>query len=68
MLSKKQVKRVCYELINNRYPGYYLLMDRINNETYASLWGKNEQRVEIAMSRRQTVPVKAYVANYQIHK
>lgn len=65
-LSKKKSRLVCNSYIEERYPGYGLLMDRSSRETYISLWGKGVNRIEVVFPRKCKGEVAARVAHYKI--
>lgn len=66
LLSKRTSRLVCNNYIEERYPGYGLLMDRLGREVYMSLWGKGVDRIEVVFSRKCTTEVTARVAHYKI--
>lgn len=67
MMTLKNARKICSNLIKNQYPGYVLLTDTLGPKAYLSVWARERERIEIAFSRRVIGDnVKANVAHYKI--
>ena len=66
-MTRWKAREIGNSIIQNRYPGFYLIMDRITKDSYISLWGLDTQRVELAFANR-TSNNSAFITEYKIQK
>ena len=65
-MTCRKARRICGGLVENKYPGFALMMDRIDPYTYMSLWGCGERRIEIVFPRKNKGEIKAHIAEYRV--
>ena len=67
-MNHKRARKICHMIVETYCPGYYLLMDRLSRDSYASLWGLGENRVEIMFAKNAKEGDPVYMAKYELTK
>lgn len=66
VLSIKKARSICTGIIEERYRGFSLMMDQVNNGVYMSLWGLGDRRLEVMFSCRNNREVPVYASEYAL--
>lgn len=67
-MKHKRAQKICHGIVDKYYPGYYLLMDRLSRDAYASLWGLGTERVEIVFANDAKEGDPVYMTKYELTK
>ena len=64
-MTIRRARKICNGIIEDRFPGYKLIMDRFSGKGYVSLWGEGRRRVEIVFPRKLAENLVAHIAEYK---
>ena len=66
VLSVMQARSVCSGIVEERYPGFQLLMDQLSETVYMSLWGLGMRRLEVIFACGGIGEIPVYASEYTL--
>lgn len=64
VLSMKKARSICADIVEERYPGFRLLADRLADGAYIALWGLGSRRLEVIFACRGNEDIPVYASEY----